>query len=169
MKSKLFLLLLLVGFVFACQSTKNQEMTAEQRQKIADTIRQRTQDWLDMTKEFNPENLDMFLDFWVENEEKSWMNNPALSVSNLTVYATKDKIKELWDPIVAEKPSYKIELIDDHIAVLSEDNAIHVFKANYWITDTEGNTSKEHTCIITNVYVRKNDVWKILHHHQSFW
>ena len=96
------------------------------------------------------------------------MDNPALWVGNLDIQSTKEKIEEIWRPLVDERSSMDIKLAEDYISVLSADHAIHVYKTNYRITDTEGNISEEHTCVITNVYVRKNDVWKILHHHQSY-
>jgi len=168
MCKRLFFILGLIILISACQPTGKKELTDIQRQEIADTIRKCTQEWLNTFKDVNHENLDMFLDFFVESDEASWMNNPALWVGNLNIQSTKEKTEELWRPIVDERSSHDIKLIEDYIAVLSADHAIHVFKANYWITDTEGNTSKEHTSVITNVYVRKNDVWKILHHHQSY-
>ena len=160
----LFALILLVGT--SCQEKK--ELTDIQRKEIADTIRNRTQDWINKYMDFNHENLDMFIDFFVENDEASWMDNPALWVANLNIMSTKEKIEEIWRPLVDERSSHDLEIVKDYITVLSADQAIHVFKANFWITDAEGNTGEEHTCVITNVYVRKNDVWKILHHHQSY-
>lgn len=160
----LFSLILLVGT--SCQ--EKIELTDTQRKEIADNIRNRTQEWLNTIKEANQENLDMFLDFWVETDEASWMDNPALWVSNLDIVPTRKKMEDFWRPIIDERSSHDLKIVKDYISVLSADQAIHVFKANYRITDAEGNIGEEHTCVMTNVYVRKNDVWKILHHHQSY-
>jgi ketosteroid isomerase-like protein len=158
----------LIVLVSACQQYDKKELTDVQRQEIADTIRKRTQEWNSTVKEFDHENLNAFLDFWVESDEGLWLNNPALWVSNLTVLPTKERMEEFWRPIVDRRSGHDIKIVEDYIAVLSEDLAIHVFKANYWVIDAEGNKGEEQTCCITNVYLRKNDVWKVLHHHQSY-
>lgn len=160
----LFVLILLVGN--SCQ--EKIALTNDQREEIADIIRNRSQEWLNTIKEYNQENLDVFLDFFVENDEASWMNNPALWVSNLDILPTREKLEEFWRPEIDKRSSHDIKIVKDFITVLSADQAIHVFKANYRITDAEGNVGEEHTCVITNVYVRKNGQWKILHHHQSY-
>ena len=160
----LFAFILLVGN--SCQEKK--ELTDIQRKEIAETIKNRTQEWFDTFKDVNHENLDLFLDFFVESDEASWMNNPALWVGNIDIRSTKEKTEKLWRPMVDERSSHDLKIVEDYIAVLSADHVIHVFKANYRITDTEGNIGEEHTSVITNVYIRKNDVWKILHHHQSY-
>ena len=160
----LFALILLVGT--SCQEKK--ELTDIQRKEIAENIRNRTQEWFNTFKEANHENLDLFLDFFVESDEASWMNNPALWVGNIDIRSTKEKTEKLWRPMVDERSSHDLKIVEDYIAVLSADHVIHVFKANYRITNIEGNIGEEHTSVITNVYIRKNDVWKILHHHQSY-
>ena len=158
----------LVILISSCQQNGKQELTDIQRQEIADTIRKRTQEWLDTFREFNRGSLDTFMDFWVESDEVSWLDNPALWTSNLTIIPTKERIKEFWLPQLDERSAHDVELVEDYVAVLSEDKAIHVFKANYRITDIEGKKGKEQTFCATNVYVRENDAWKILHHHQSY-
>jgi ketosteroid isomerase-like protein len=153
----------------AYQPTSKKELTDAQRQEIANTIRQRNQEFIDQWKKMNHERFNKFTDdFLVESNEPSWMSNPALMVFNLNILPTKEKFKESWRATIDKNPSYNMKTIEDYVSVISENLAIYVGKFNYSITDSLGNTGKEHTAINTTVYINKNGKWKMLHNHQSW-
>ena len=83
---------------------------------------------------------------------------------------TKEKYQELIRPEVDKLKGYSqdVEIGEDYIAVLSEDIAIHVFKINSWMMDSEGKKLYKETGIGTIVYVLRKDAWKMLHIHQSY-
>ena len=59
-------------------------------------------------------------------------------------------------------------MVKNYIAVLSANHAVHVYKANYSITNLKGETGPELPQTVTTVWVRKNGEWKILHSHDSW-
>ncbi len=170
MSKRVYFILGLFLLISACQPTIEKELTDIQRQKTADAIRQRTQEWSNSFKEFNNETVDKYLDFFVESDGIYWTNNPALYVINLTILPTKEKMEDFFRPAVDKYKDYTqdIEIVKDYIAILSEDKAIHVLNVNTLMTDTEGNIFNNETGIVTFVYVRINDVWKVLHSHISY-
>jgi hypothetical protein len=72
------------------QPTNQQILATLEKQKIAETIREQLATLLHSIYEPTQENLDIFLEYFVESNDTAWMENPALWVSNLTMLQTKE-------------------------------------------------------------------------------
>ena len=98
------------------------------------------------------------------------MNHPAIMVNNSSLIPTIEKYQEVMEPQVDQLIGYsqEIEIGEDFVAVLSEDAAIHVFEVNTLIKDSEGKRLIKETGMATIVYAKRNDIWKILHIHNSY-
>jgi ketosteroid isomerase-like protein len=162
-------LLLIIGLatiIFACQPMQN-ELTPEQRQDIANDIKQNFNDWTE--KMGNPDyTWDDSTSMWVESDDEAWMNNPALWLNMMTLYPTKENIDEVWGPIGEVRSSTNYYIDEDYVAVISAECAVYVFKGSFTITNKEGNTIDPVPMSGSYVYVLRNDEWKMLHMHQSW-
>ena len=163
---RLLLIIGVVAMTCACQPTQK-EMTPEQRQEVATIIKQ---DFSDMIEKMsNPGyDLDEFLSTWVESDDEAWMNNPAFWLNMMTLLPTKEKIDEVWRPIIEVRSSSNYKIDEDYVAVISAECAVYVFKGFYTITSKEGNTTDPTPMSGSYVYVLRNDEWKMLHMHQSW-
>jgi len=168
MEAKLFLIFGLVVFVFACQPAKNQEMTTEQRQEIAKTIRKEVKDILTLQRDFTVENHEKLLLNWVESDDKAWMGNPALWFNMLYLYPDKESL-ESWRPTpTSTRTATNFYIDEDYVAVISPECALYTFKGSFTITNKNGETTEKTPNSGSFVYVLRNGEWKILHTHQSW-
>ena len=167
MFKQFFIIFCLVVLIISCQPTEIPELTDAQRQAIANEIRQIYQDMMERAKNINEETFNKGLEMVVESNDESWLGNPAIWVSRLQIIPTKEEMDKLWRPIIGRRASDEREMMDDYVAVLSPNHAIHVLKAKSILTSREGNII-ENLMTATTVYVKRNGEWKILHYHQSF-
>ena len=58
--------------------------------------------------------------------------------------------------------------VQEHVAVLSRDAAVYVYKGDWEVLDLEGNVASQGPIAATTVFVKENGVWKQLHYHQSW-
>jgi ketosteroid isomerase-like protein len=89
-------------------------------------------------------------------------------VNLLTVYPNDDRMREVWEPIMAGRRSQETVITNEYVAVLSENIALHVVEGTYAITDTLGNTTEPNRLSATTVWVREDGEWKMVHMHQSW-
>ena len=165
---QLLLFMGLFAMICACQPTGEKEMTNEERQEIASTIKQNFKETIELGKNNNQENFEKWMNVYVESNDEAWMNNPALWLNMLYLYPTKEAISEAWKPKEGSRSGTNFNIEEDYIAVLSPENAVYVFKGTYSITDKDGNTGDDYPMSGTNVYVLRNDEWKLFHIHQSW-
>lgn len=59
----------LIAMICSCQPTAEKEMTLEERQEIASTIKQTHKEFFGMFKYVDQEVFDSFMDFWAETNE----------------------------------------------------------------------------------------------------
>ena len=168
MTKRLYFLMGLIILGLACQQSGPIELTDAKRQEISAQIRQTNQEMFDQFKESKQENFDKWMTFYVESNEASWMDNPAIFVNRLGILKTKESIDESWRPVVDRRGSSVMMIDEDYIAVLSMDHAVHVYKGNWSVTNKDGEITGEGPYTATTVWVRKNGEWKILHYHQSW-
>jgi len=162
-------LLLFIGLatiICACQPKPN-ELTPEQRQDIANIVKQNFNDMIETMGQ--PDALwDEGMAMWVENDDEAWMNNPALWLNMMTLWPTKEKIEEAWKPATEVRSSNNFYIDEEYVAVISAECAVYVCKGSFTITYKEGNTTEPTPMSGSYVYVLRNDEWKILHMHQSW-
>ena len=170
MYKRLIMILVLLILVSGCNMIGERELTDSQRQEIAEAVRQRTREIGESGKDINKESVKKILDFYVDSDNVSWMNNPALIVNNSTVIPTKEKYQELMGPQIDQLIGYsqEIEIGHDYVAVLSKDIATHVFEVSTLTMNPEGKQIMKETGIATIIYVLENDVWKVLQQHVFF-
>lgn len=162
----LLLIISLATIICACQPKQN-ELTPEQRQEIANVIKQNFNDMIEMMCTPGA-NWDDFMTIWVESDDEAWINNPALWLNMMMLWPTKEKIDEVWEPISEVRSSTNYYIDEEYVAVISAECAVYVFKGSFTNTDKEGNTIDPIPMSGSYVYVLRNDEWKILHMHQSW-
>ena len=165
---RLLLIMGLIAMIWACQPTGEKEMTIEQQQEVANTIKQQFQKWTDLLKDHNQENFDKVMYDYVESNDEAWMDNPAFLLNMLYIYPTTEAIYEEWKPKPESRSGTDYNIEKDYVAILSPEHAVYVFKGTYSITDKDGNTGDDIPMSGTYVYVLRNGEWKFLHTHQSW-
>ena len=73
-----------IALLCACQKEVPKEMTLEERQKIAEEIRQHQYQWTNSLEIFNMENFKSFVDEMVPGDDEVWMGNPAMWLNELS-------------------------------------------------------------------------------------
>ena len=168
MAKRFYFLLGLIILFSTCQQTGPIELTDALRQKIAGEIRQRNQEHIDLPKEIKHDTFDRMKAFFVESNDPSWIDNPALFVNRLNIIKTKESYDETFRPTVDRYSSVVYTISEDYVAVLSADHAVHVYKVKWSMTNKDGEITGEGPLTATTIWVRKNGEWKILHFHQSW-
>jgi ketosteroid isomerase-like protein len=148
----------------ACQPTTT-ELTEEQKAEIADTVRQVYADFLSAG---DPVDFERMMTFAHPDVEQYYVGEPAQWVNLLTVYPDNDRVREVWEPIMAGRRSQETVINDEYVAVLAENMAVHVVEGTYAITDTLGNTTEPNRLTASTVWIREGEEWKMIHMHQSW-
>lgn len=168
MSNRLTIIVSVILVFFSCQQTVQRPLTDSDRQEIADIIRKESNNWLNSITEATQENLDVFLGYFVQSDDSAWMNKPALWVSNFDSFLTTDQLESFWRRSIDQRTAHNMSIREGYVAVLSEDIAVHVFPYDYEIIDTQGEILGDGKSITTNVYVKRDGKWKIMHHHQTY-
>lgn len=168
MKLRVFMLLVLLAFVFSCQSNKKQEMTDEQRLEIAMTIKKDFKDMIVSYRDFTVENFEKSLLKWVESDDKAWLGKPAFWFNMISLLPDKESL-EAWRPKPTSRRAATDFYIDeDYVAVISPECALYTFKGSFTTTNKNGKISEKIPMSGSYIYVLRNNVWKMLHMHQSW-
>lgn len=165
---QLILIIGLIAMICACQPTAVKEMTPEERQEIATTIKQTNKEFFNMLKYVDQEVLDSSMDYFVENNDEAWMNNPAIFLNGLSFYPTKEAMYENWKPEADSHFGQNIYIDDEYVAVLSHEYAVYVLMGSFTIIDEEDNEGEKIPFSGSYVYALRNGKWKFLHTHQSW-
>ena len=148
----------------ACQPVTN-ELTEEMKTEIAAEIRQVVAEFWNSAETVDTER---WLSYWPPEIESYFQTGPALQVNLLDILSSADDLREFWVPDFAARSANGIVLDNEHIAVLTEDLALHVSKGSFTVSDTLGNTTEPAPWTATTVWVRHAGEWKNLHMHQSW-
>ena len=151
--------------VFAGCQAATTELTEERKAEIVAEIRQVYSGWLTT---LDPINFDATLSYMHPAPEDYFVGEPAQWVNLLSVYPNTDRVREAWEPIMAQRRSQTQTVSEEYFAVLSENIALHILEGTYAITDTLGNTTDPDQNSLTSVWVRHEGEWKMLHMHQSW-
>ncbi len=163
---KLLVIIGVIAIVCSCQQAET-ALTDEQKQKIADVIKQQFQSSMNMG-EMNQEKFDLMLSNMTEKEDQSWVGTPALWLNELSLYPDKSKVNEVWRPKPDQYLHQKFFVDEDFVAVISEDCAIYIFKGSFAYVDKEGEVGNKTPMSGSYVYVKRDGEWKWLHMHQSW-
>jgi len=167
MKFRLLLLLCLFVILTACQQT-NMQLTDEQRQEIADEIRQTNEESYNIMRDLNEDSFNKWMTYWAESNDEVWVDNPAMLTNNTGIITTKENIDKTWRPTVETRSANIYDIKDDYVAVFSANSAIHIHKGNWTVINKDGVTRSEGIYTGTTVWVKRNNEWKVLHFHQSW-
>ena len=165
---QLLVIMGLIALTCACQPTGEKEMTIEERQEIAATIKQNFTETMALLQNNNQENFEKWMTTYVESNDEAWMKNPALWLQSLMLWSTKETIYDIWKPTEGVRSGTNLNIEEDYVAVLSPENAVYVLKGTYSVIDKDGNTSDDYPVSGTYVYVLRNGEWKTLHIHLSY-
>lgn len=168
MFKQFFVLLCLIILTIACQPTETPELTQAQRLEIADSVRQKNQEMMEIAALSNEESFNKGMAYWVESSDELWMGNPGIFVNRTEIIPTKEGIIEDYKPMIGTRARTNYTIGNEYFAVLSADHVVHVYEAKYSITDLEGETGPEYPMTATAVWVKRDGDWKILHYHQSW-
>lgn len=167
----LYTLLLIFCFALPGKSQNTNygtDMTAEQRQEIAEQVRTNFMEMIKLAENNTIENLHTTFKEYIDTSDAAWIEDPALALSMISLYPDKEAAFTAWAPKEGSRSGtvYKVE--DEHIAVLSPESALYVFTGTFSIIEENGTISDEYPVSGTYVFVRTNDKWKIVHFHQSW-
>lgn len=157
-----------LALTWACQQEVPNELSLEQRQNIAEEIRQFQYKWLKSLEVFNEENFNVFLSGMVPGDDEVWMGNPAMWLNELTFYPNNEVINESWQPEFENRSSTKFKIEKDYVAVVSQDYAVYVAIGTFSVTDASGNNTGDIPMSCTGVILKTNNEWKVLHWHNSW-
>lgn len=150
----------------ACQ-TGPAELTEARRQAIADSVRQVLDEWDAAFREGDSGRL---FEFWMDDDDLAsyFVGDPALMVSQLSVFATPDAMREAFAAAIEARRKQFTTYDDDYLAVLSEDAVLYAFVGTYAFGDTLGNVTDPLPMSASMIWVRTDEGWEIVHYHQSF-
>lgn len=148
----------------ACQPGTT-ELTEEQKAEIAAEVRQTVAAFWNSVEEMD---FERWVGVWITDHDHYYQGDPMLFVNRLTIRPTAEDIREVWEPVFEARSGHSIDIGAETVAVLGEDVALHVFKAEYTVSYPEGNTTDPAPVTVSTVWVREGTEWKMLHAHQSF-
>jgi hypothetical protein len=82
----------LIALICAYQKEVTKEMTLEERQKIAEEIRQHQYKLMNSMEVTNMETFNSFVEEMVPGDDEVWMGNPAMWLNMLTFYPNNEVI-----------------------------------------------------------------------------
>jgi hypothetical protein len=154
--------------VLACQTTEA-PLTDAERQAIADTIRQINAASLELFEQpTTRESFDRNLELWIDDEADWYVGTPAVWISNVGISNTVEELIELWEPTIGTRMGQRSIINNEHFAVLSRESVLHVFEAEFAIKDEDGNFGALAPWVVTQLWQRTDEGWKVLHYHQSW-
>jgi hypothetical protein len=162
------LFIALFALICACQKEAPKEMTLEERQKIAEEIRQHQYKMMNSMEVTNMETFNSFIEEMVPGDDEVWMGNPAMWLNMLTFYPNNEVINESWQSSIENRSSTIMKAEKDYVAVLSPEYAVYVSLGTFSVTDKQGNSTGDIPMTSTSVYMKKNNKWKVLHWHNSW-
>lgn len=151
-------------FVAACQAPPA-ELTDAERGAIASEIRELSRAAFEPFAE--PQNVEEALSFYVRDASDYFVGDPVVGVFNLNMDEGSEDFREGMRNLVNNRLGTSVEFKEDRIAVLSRDHAVQVLSADYAIKNLEGVTRSGYQMVQTQIWVREDGSWKILHFHQS--
>ena len=144
------------------------EMTLEERQKVAEEIRQHQYKMMNLMEVTNLETFNSFIDEMVPGDDEVWMGNPAMWLNMLDFYPNNEVINKEWEAVIENRSSTIIKAEKDYVAVVSPEYAVYVSIGTFSVIDKQGNNTGDIPITSTSVYVKKNNKWKVLHWHNSW-
>jgi len=105
---------------------------------------------------------------WITDPTAYFVGEPAMYLNRLVLLADVDAIRAYWEPAQETRSGTNLIPSQEHVAVLSRDAAVHVYKGDWNVMDLEGNVSAQGPITATTVFVREDGEWKQLHYHQSW-
>jgi uncharacterized protein (TIGR02246 family) len=160
------LVVLGVGFLlYSSPSATSPEMTDADRLSIAAEIESLTRE---MTKSGRPDDFEDWLAFYSDSPESYFTDEPVLFVQGTFVAPTMQALRGFLDPSRWNRQSTNFTLQSSRVAVLSPDNAVQVAELHFSITNMDGETGPSYLQVATNVWVKEDGGWKIMHHHNSW-
>lgn len=165
---QLLLIIGIIAVISACQPTVENEISLEERQEISSTIKQEFNAMMGGIKHMDKEIFDDWMNYFVENNDEAWMDNPSLWLNMLYHYPTKDDIIKVWKPEGDETWGQNTLIEEEYVAVLSREYAVYVFKGTYASIDNEGVEGENTPMSGSYVFALRDGKWKILHIHQSW-
>ena len=165
MKSRLLLVTFPIAVLLAACQPAQTDLTEDQKAAIAAEIRQVVAEFWQTAEEVDTER---WLSYWPPEIESYFQAEPALQVNMLNILTGADEVREYWVPDFAARSANGIVLDNEHVAVLTEDLALHVSKGMFTVSDTLGDTTEPASWTATTVWIRHAREWKNLHMHQSW-
>ena len=157
-----------LGGVLACQMTEP-PLTDAEKQAIADTVRQVNASLLDLQEQpTTRESFDQATETWIDDAADRYIGTPAVWVSNVSVLNTVEDVVEEWEPTIGTRMGMRSVISAEHFVVLSRESVLHVFEAEFGIKDEGGNVGALAQWVVTQLWQRTDEGWKILHYHQSW-
>jgi len=141
-------------------------MTQAEREAIASEIRTLSREAFEPFAQ--PQDVETALSFYVRDAADYFVQDPVVGVFNLSMDEGSEDFREGIRNLVHNRLGTSVEFKDDRIAVLSRDHVVQVLSADYAVTNLDGVTRTGYQMVQTQVWVREEGAWKILHFHQSF-
>ena len=161
------LLVLGVGFfLYSSPTAPSVEMTEADREGIAQEIRQVVQEGFEMVAA--NDDFEGMMASWSGDPSAYFVGEPAMYLNRLVLLTDVEAINAYWEPSIQTRSGTNMIPSQEHVAVLSPDIALHVFKGDWSVLDLEGNVSSEGPITVTTLFVREDGEWKQLHYHQSW-
>lgn len=151
--------------VAACQAPPS-EMTEAERAAIASEIRELSRAAFEPFAE--PQDVEEALSFYVRDASDYFVGDAVVGVFNLAMDEGSEDFREGMRNLVNNRLGTSVDFKEDRIAVLSRDHVVQVLSADYAVKNLEGVTRSGYQMVQTQVWVREDGAWKILHFHQSF-
>jgi ketosteroid isomerase-like protein len=140
-------------------------MTDADREAIAEAIRQTNAEMLRAGEAID---FEAMMAYWARDPLEYFVGREAMMVNRLRILPTREVIEETYRPVLQGGRGTRYTVMDEYVAVLSPELAVHVAETHYSVADTLGDYGPEYPMTSSTVWVLEDGAWKILHYHQSW-
>lgn len=164
---KSILIICILGFI-VLENFAQSVLTNDERKSIKESVEQKSKEfWKLFTQDYNEQNLNRLMDFYVDTDDEVWMGKPAIETGESEIIYTKDELKEALSLPFKNRHSTPTKTIENYFAVISNDVVIEILTHEYYVIANNGYRGPDTEGGLTIIWVLRNNEWKILHRHRS--
>lgn len=164
---KLGLIIIIFGLI-TNQNFAQSDLSTDERKLIKEAVELRSKElWRLHTQDYNEQNLERLMDFFVETEDKSWMGKPAILLDGIYFTHSREEIEDIFRTVFARRHSAPFKIYEKYFAVISEEVVVEIQTIENYIIAKNGNRSPDFEAGDTLVWILRDNEWKILHWHRT--
>jgi hypothetical protein len=159
-------LLLAIFFLFGCKQVN--ELTPDEKVKIANEVKQISIDYWELNRDITRENYDKVKLYFDRSFDSLWQTEPLMAVFNLNSVNSYDEFFKLFDEIFETRASTDFTILNQYLSVLSRDVVVEVIEMDYTINNRDGAVYGPFETVFTIIWHKKGREWKYFHMNQAY-